>query len=66
MGTRCVWNNEAMDQSYGSCAKTNPMGICCMYNAPILWGHDACNKEPDACTEDQSYGTAHVAKYTYA
>ena len=30
----------------------------------ILWGHDACCKKPDACTEDQSYGTVHVA-YMY-
>ena len=44
-----------------------------MYNGPILWvngnvqrGHDACYKEPDACTEDQSYGTVHVATCTYA
>ena len=29
---------------------------------PILWGQEACYKEPDACTEDQSYmyGTVHV------
>ena len=33
---------------------------------PILWGNDACYKEPDACTEDQSYGTMHVATCTYA
>ena len=37
--------------------------ICCMYKGPILWGHDA---EPDACIEDQSYGTVHVATCTYA
>ena len=44
-----------------------------MYKGPILWvngnvqrGHDACYKEPDACTEDQSYGTVHVATCTYA
>ena len=32
-------------------------------NGPILWGHDA---EPDACTDDQSYGIVHVATCTYA
>ena len=37
-----------------------------MYKGPILWGHDACYKEPDACTEDQSYGTVHVATCAYA
>ena len=41
----------------GHVQRTNPMGICCMYKGPILWGHDACYKEPDACTEDQSYGS---------
>ena len=45
----------------GHVQRTNPMGICCMYKGPILWGHDACYKEPDACTEDQSYGTVHIA-----
>ena len=43
---------------------TNP-GICCMYKGPILWGHDACYKEPDACKEDQSYGTVHIATCIY-
>ena len=37
-----------------------------MYKGPILWGHDACYNEPDVCTEDQSYGTVHVATCTYA
>ena len=45
------------DQSYGV--------MICVCNrsiyGPILWGHDACYNEPDACTEDQSYGTVHVA-----
>ena len=27
---------------------------------PILCGHDAWYKEPDACTEDHTYGTVHV------
>ena len=47
----------------GHVQRTNPMGICYMYKGSILWGHDA---EPDACTEDQSYGTVHVATCTYA
>ena len=47
----------------GHVQRTNPMGICCVYKGPILWGHAT---EPDECTEDQSYGTVHVAKCTYA
>ena len=53
--------------------RTNPIyGICCMYKVwvmhkrPNLWGHNARYKEPDACTEDQSNGTVHVATCIYA
>ena len=44
------------------------MGICCtcMYKGPILWGHDASYKGPDAVTADQSYGTVHVDTCTYS
>ena len=56
-------------QSYGvmMCVKrinqwTNPMGHVQRTN-PM--GQEACYKEPDACTEDQSYETVHVATCTY-
>ena len=40
------------------CATDQPGPILwVMYKGPILWGHDACYKEP----EDQSYRTVHVA-----
>ena len=48
----------------GNVQRTNPMGN--VYKGPILWGQEACYKEPDASTEDQSYGTVHVATRTYA
>ena len=48
----------------GNVQRTNPMGN--VYKGPILWGQEACYKEPDASTEDQSYGTVHVATCTYA
>ena len=52
--------------SYGvvmMCAKrinqwTNPIWV--MYKGPILWGQEACYKEPDAWTEDQFYWTVYV------
>ena len=55
MGSSCVCNGSI----YG------PI-LWVMYKGPILWEHDACYKEPDACTEDQSYGTVHAATCTYA
>ena len=51
---------DTVDHPMGHVQRTNLMRICCMYNRPILWGHDACYKVPDACTEAQSYGTVHV------
>ena len=54
------------------CMRTfrDPSMICVCNGSiyePILWGHNACYKEPDACTEDQSYGIVHVGSYiTYA
>ena len=36
-----------------------------MYKGPILWGHDACYQDCDACNEDQSYETVHIATCTY-
>ena len=57
----CAHQINLRTNPMGHVQRTNPMGICCMYKGPILWGHDACYKEPDACTEDQSYGTVHIA-----
>ena len=67
-GTRCSTRTHLMGHVHAK-DQTNPMGIRCKYKGPILWWHDACYKEPilwghDACTEDQSYGTVHVATRT--
>ena len=41
------------------CMYEGPMGTRCVYNQPILWGHDhnACTKVSgsDVCREDQSH-----------
>ena len=37
----------------------------CAFRGPILWCHDTYYKKPDACTEDQSYGSVHVGSYMY-
>ena len=55
--------DQSMNQSYGSCAKDQSNGNMLYVQRINPMGHDA---EPDAWTEDQSYGTVHVAKCTYA
>ena len=55
MGSGCVLNGSI-----------NGPILWVMYKGPILWGQEACYKEPDACTEDQLYWTVHVATCTYA
>ena len=61
MGHDVCAMDQSMDKSYRSCAKDQSKGN--VLNRPILWGH---NEEPNACTEDQSNGTVHVATCTFA
>ena len=50
--------------SHDVCATDQSNWVMC--KGPILWGYDACYNETDANTEDQSYGTVHVATPTCA
>ena len=66
-----MWIQKCVGQVYIVCVPLEDPSMICVCNGliyePILWGHNACYKEPDACTEDQSYGIVHVGSYiTYA
>ena len=58
MGTQCTYNGPIL-WGYNVGTKDQSMGTQCMYKEPILWG-TMCT-----CTEDQSYGTVHVATHAY-
>ena len=57
----------AVCTKYGSCAKDQLNGnMMYVTKDQTYGGHNARYKEPDACTEDQSNGTVHVATCIYA
>ena len=60
-GVMMCATDQSMDQSYGSCAKDQSNGNMLYVQRTNPMGHDT---EPDACTEDQSYGTVHVVNCT--